>query len=103
MSTLIKEFDLPISLNILYEKFWLNDSFTHEFMTDEMKEMNVSVTEWKQPNESTQLCREVDSMHQLKFAFPGFSALAGVSKESYTLTHYHALICIPLYIVTYSK
>ena len=80
MSTLIKEFDLPISLNILYEKFWLNDSFTHKFMSDEMKEMNVTVTEWKQQDGSTQLCREVDSMHQLKFAFPGFSALAGVSK-----------------------
>ena len=101
MSTLIKEYELAMSLTTLYEHFWLDASFTKDFMANEMKELNVKVSEWKQDGD--QFNREVDSEHHPKYACPGFHSLAGV-------TSYNSLIhCMPLthytltYIVTYSK
>ena len=80
MPTLIKEYVVAMSLTTLYESFWLDASFTKDFMTGEMKEMNVKVSEWKQDGATTQFNRVVDSEHHPKYAFPGFHSLAGVSK-----------------------
>ena len=77
MSSLLREFELPISLNTFYETFWADRKWYTDFMTEELKDIKVNIGLWKKTN-ATGSMRDIVSLHPPKFSFPGLSSHAEV-------------------------
>lgn len=74
---LIAEFALPITINKFCYLFWYSNSFYNLFLSDYLKDLNISIGEWNDCNDNNSKVREVKSDHPSKVSFPGLPSHAG--------------------------
>lgn len=78
--TLLKEFILGIAIEDFLNLFWIDSSFTYDFLTEQLNDIDVTISEWEillsdTPNISGKR-RQIVSFHPSKISFPGLPSHA---------------------------
>lgn len=85
---LLKEFFVDVDLQTFYDTFWLNSEWYKEFLTNQLKDIEIQISDWdKVPidinsaNDTFPISmkRKVRSLHPAKMSFPGLPSHAEVS------------------------
>lgn len=85
---LLKEFFVDVDLETFYNVFWLNSQWYKDFLTNQLKDIEIQVSDWENTpvditgaNDtfSVSLKRKVRSLHPAKMSFPGLPSHAEVS------------------------
>lgn len=85
-SNLLAEFVLPISSNKFLQLFWLDVGWYEKFLINELEDLNVAVSPWKQILSTSKYTREVKSFHPSQISFPGLPSHAESRKtQTYEL------------------
>ena len=88
---LLKEFFIDVDLDTFYTVFWLNPQWYKDFLTNQLKDIEIQISDWeKAPFESStttatdsfpvSLKRKVRSLHPAKMSFPGLPSHAEVMR-----------------------
>ncbi len=75
---LLGEYEVPLNL-ASFLHMWLDSEWNEFFLSDRLKDINVTVGEWEVEGDSPVLMRKVRSYHPSKISFPGLPSHA----ESY--------------------
>ena len=78
--TLLKEFTLDISIEDFLNLFWVDSSFTYDFLTERLNDIDVTISEWEALSSDTPNIngkrRQIISFHPSKISFPGLPSHA---------------------------
>ena len=78
-STLLADFELPISSSKFLQIFWIKDDWYKSFLCEQLNDLEVSITSWTVVNEQKHR-RNVRSLHPSQISFPGLPSHAESDK-----------------------